>query len=187
MRCSPSKSARIIVGSWCGAWYLSSQRGAGSLFQATTMIPSFALWICGSAVHGAAASACCTDAVLSGASGPALVKGDGHWESHSAGNNCMILTRLCKSGCFTGRCAPQSEWVWAGRFAWVGQQGCQATRHAPQTVASISAAASSVDEEKYLRKTVVSFKVVGAALYRGNFGRHGDNGAAAMAACRRRS
>jgi hypothetical protein len=29
-----------------------------------------------------------------------------------------------------------SEWVWAGRFAWVGQQGCQATRHAPQTVAS---------------------------------------------------
>ena len=30
-------------------------------------------------------------------------------------------------------------------------------------------------------------KVVGAALYRGNFGRHGDNGAAAMAACRRRS
>ena len=27
------------------------------------------LWICGSAVHGAAASACCTDAVLSGASG----------------------------------------------------------------------------------------------------------------------
>eukprot|EP00964_Phaeocystis_antarctica_P124529 scaffold88166_cov96-Phaeocystis_antarctica.AAC.1 len=41
----------------------------------------------GSAVHGAAASACCTDAVLSGASGPALVKGDGHWESHSAGKN----------------------------------------------------------------------------------------------------
>ena len=38
---------------------------------------------------------------------------------------------------------------------WVGQQGCQATRRAPQTVASISAAASSVDEEKYLRKTVV--------------------------------
>eukprot|EP00964_Phaeocystis_antarctica_P112373 scaffold76558_cov103-Phaeocystis_antarctica.AAC.1 len=30
-------------------------------------------------------------------------------------------------------------------------------------------------------------KVVGAGLYRGNFGRHGDNGAAAMAACRRRS
>ena len=53
-----------------------------------------------------------------------------------------------------------SEWVWAGRFAWVGQQGCQATRRAPQTVASISAAASSVDEEKYLRKTVVSFNSV---------------------------
>eukprot|EP00964_Phaeocystis_antarctica_P053414 scaffold31347_cov40-Phaeocystis_antarctica.AAC.1 len=46
-----------------------------------------------------------------------------------------------------------SEWVWAGRFAWVGQQGCQATRRAPQTVASISAAASSVDGEKYLRET----------------------------------
>ena len=30
-------------------------------------------------------------------------------------------------------------------------------------------------------------KVVGAGLYRGNFGRHGDNGAAAMAACERRS
>ena len=37
---------------------------------------------------------------------------------------------------------------------WVGQQGCQATRRAPQTVASISAAASSVDGEKYLRETV---------------------------------
>ena len=34
------------------------------------------------------------------------------------------------------------------------------------------------------RETV---KVVGAGLYRGNFGRHGDNGAAAMAACERRS
>ena len=33
---------------------------------------------------------------------------------------------------------------------WVGQQGCQATRRAPQTVASISAAASSVDEAMYL-------------------------------------
>ena len=32
-----------------------------------------------------------------------------------------------------------------------------------------------------------SLKVVGAGLYRGNFGRHGDNGAAAMAACERRS
>ena len=31
---------------------------------------------------------------------------------------------------------------------WVGQQGCQATRRAPQTVASISAAASSVDGAK---------------------------------------
>ena len=32
-----------------------------------------------------------------------------------------------------------------------------------------------------------NLKVVGAGLYRGNFGRHGDNGAAAMAACERRS
>ena len=47
-----------------------------------------------------------------------------------------------------------SEWVWAGRFAWVGQQGCQATRRAPQTVASISAASSSVDEAKYLCQTL---------------------------------
>ena len=47
-----------------------------------------------------------------------------------------------------------SEWVSSGRFAWVGQQGCQATRRAPQTVASISAAASSVDGAMYLRETV---------------------------------
>ena len=36
-------------------------------------------------------------------------------------------------------------------------------------------------------KKLEVLKVVGAGLYRGNFGRHGDNGAAAMAACRRRS
>ena len=80
---------------------------------------------CGSAaqaaVHGAAASACCKDAVLTGASGPAFVKGGGHWEGHSAGQNCMILTRLCKSGCLTGRCAPQSGSEPAASLGWVNR------------------------------------------------------------------
>ena len=48
-----------------------------------------------------------------------------------------------------------SEWISSGRFAWVGQQGCQATRRAPQLVASISGAASSVDRAMYLRETVL--------------------------------
>ena len=53
---------------------------------------------------------------------------------------------------------------------WVGQQGCQATRRAPQTVASISAAVSSVYGEKYLRETVRSFNavnLVGGLIQRG--------------------
>jgi len=102
-RCSPSKSPTSSSGAGVEHGTCQSQKGGGR-----TRWYHRLLWICGSAVHGAAASACCTDAVLSGASGPALVKGDGHWESHSTGKNCMILTRLCKSGCLTGRCAPQS-------------------------------------------------------------------------------
>ena len=70
-----------------------------------SMILSFAVDLRLSCARGAAASACCTDAVLSGASGPAFEKGRGHWESHSASQNCMISSRFCKSGCLTGRCA----------------------------------------------------------------------------------
>ena len=37
-------------------------------------------------------------------------------------------------------------------------------------------------------RLIIPFSYVGGAgLYRGNFGRHGDNSAAAMAACERRS
>ena len=51
---------------------------------------------------------------------------------------------------------------------------CQ--RHSTGSVAGQKSSPSELD-----------VKVVGAGLYRGNFGRHGDNGAAAMAACERRS
>ena len=79
------------------------------------------LWICGSAVHWAAASACCKDAVLTGASGPAFVKGGGHWEGHSAGKNQVVASFAGKSRCLTGRCAPQSGSEPAASLGWVNR------------------------------------------------------------------
>ena len=115
-RCSPSKSPTSSSGAGVEHGTCQSQKGGGR-----TRWYHRLLWICGSAVHWAAASACCKDAVLTGASGPAFVKGGGHWEGHSAGQNCMILTRLCKSGCLTGQCAPQSGSEPAASLGWVNR------------------------------------------------------------------
>ena len=115
-RCSPSKSPTSSSGAGVEHGTCQSQKGGGR-----TRWYHRLLWICGSAVHGAAASACCTDAVLSGASGPALVKGDGHWESHSAGKNQVVASFAGKSRCLTGRCAPQSGSEPAASLGWVNR------------------------------------------------------------------
>ena len=107
-------------------------------------------------MHGAAASACCTDAVLSGASGTCVCEGWWALEEPQGRPDLDGIIDALQKWMFDGPVIT-SEWISSGRFAWVGQQGCQATRRAPQTVASISAAASSVDGEKYLRETVQCF------------------------------
>ena len=115
-RCSPSKSPASSSGAGVEHGTCQSQKGGGAGRWYHRL-----LWICGSAVHWAAASACCTDAVLSGASGPALVKGGGHWESHSTGQNKVVASMPGKSRCLTGQCAPQSGSEPAASLGWVNR------------------------------------------------------------------
>ena len=139
--------ARIIVGCWCGAWYLPEPEGGGAQVDGIIVCCGSAAQLCTGRRHLHAART----QYYQGRPVRAFVKGGGHWESHRAGQTLMISSTPCKSGCLI-----TSEWISSGRFAWVGQQGCQATRRAPQIVASISAAASSVDRAMYLRQTVGS-------------------------------
>ena len=115
-RSSPSKSPASSSGAGVEHGTCQSQKGGGAGRWYHRL-----LWICGSAVHWAAASACCTDAVLSGASGPALVKGGGHWESHSTCQNKVVASTAGKSRCLTGQCAPQSGSEPAASLGWVNR------------------------------------------------------------------
>ena len=69
-RCSPCKSPASSSGAGVEHGTCQSQKGGGAGRWYHRL-----LWICGSAVHWAAASACCTDAVLSGASGTCVCEG----------------------------------------------------------------------------------------------------------------
>ena len=140
--------ARIIVGCWCGAWYLPEPEGGGR----RSTILSFAVDLRLSCALGGGICMLHGRSTIRGV-WPSVCEGWWALGRPQCRPELHDTIALLQKWMFDGP-VRTSEWVWAGRFAWVGQQGCQATRRAPQTVASISAAASSVDEAMYLRETV---------------------------------